>query len=302
MADGNYTRRSVLRRGSAAVGAGALASLAGCTDAVNSVVGGGGDYQSWLPEPGEIGDRDHLSFTYLDLAAFANNEDELSDETADGIETVESYWDPINVDWDEASSVLLVSEVVVAEAEYDIEDAVEDLEDADFDEETDHEGYRIFVREGRGIGVGNGRIITTTPFSRLEDPEDVIETIIDVNNGEEDRYVDESDDMATLVDALGSGASVSGRTTEEPGEPRPESGSFDEMVARGSRGRINGETSNRKYVVVYEDENGVDLDELEEWVDANDGSDERFDDLDDIEYDQQGRKGIITGTIDTDEI
>lgn len=299
MTDRERTRRSVLRGASVAVGAGALASLAGCTDAVNSIVGGGSDYQSWLPDPGTISDRDHYSFGYADTAVLADNEDELDDGTADNLGFLEGYWDPVDVGWDETSWVLSGSYVVV-EADYELEDVIDDLEDDDYDDEDEYEGFRIFEKEGHGIAVGNGMILAMDDVS--EDPADEIEELIDVGNGEEDRYAEEEADMSALVDALGGGAFVTGETMDEPDEEMPEAGVFDEMVAKGSTTSIDGDTASETYAVVYDSESDVDLDDLEAWVDENDGSDEEFDDLDDIEYNQNGRVGLISGTIDTDEI
>lgn len=111
--------------------------------------------------------------------------------------------------------------------------------------------------------------------------------------------------MQTLVDELGTATFVSGDTQEEPDDPDPENGRFDNAVAEGDLSNIDGETIDRKWVIVYEEEDDVDLDDLEEYVDANDSSADDgynpFDDVDDISYNKSGRMGIITGTTDADE-
>lgn len=303
MSDNDHTRRSVLRRAGTAVGAGALASVAGCVDSLPGLGSGGTSYETWLPEPDTVTSGDHSSFWFLDTATFESNEDELDDSMVDTLESIEQVWQPVGVDWDETSTILLLDNVVpVVEADFETEDVVDDLEDEDFDEDDEYEGYRLFERDTRGFAVGNGRLIAIGQFIRSEDPIDDLEAIIDVNNGEEDRYVDEVEEMSVLVDELGNGTSINGRTLDAPDEPAPEQGVFDEMVAEGHASSINGETADETYVIVYDSEDDVDLDDLEDWVDENDGSDQQFDDLDDIEYTQKGRKGVITGTLDTDEI
>lgn len=300
MSDRGQTRRSVLRGAGAAVGAGALASIAGCMDSIPGV-GSGGQYSQWLPEPGEIGDQDHYSFTYFDTAVLADNEDELADDTVDSVESIEQFWDPVDVDWDETSWFLYGTHVVVA-ADYELEDVVDDLEDDDYEEESEYEGYQIFEKEGRGVAVGNGMIASTGLFDVSEDPADDLEELIDVSNGEEDRYVEEEADMGALVDELGGGTFVTGQTLAEPDRENPAAGAFDDMVAKGNVTSVDGEVADQKYVVVYDNERDVDLDDPEEWVEANDSRDEEFDDLDDVEYSQNGRLGLVTGTIDTDDI
>jgi hypothetical protein len=74
------------------------------------------------------------------------------------------------------------------------------------------------------------------------------------------------------------------------------------MVADGSTTTIDGETADRTWVVIYESADDVDLDDLADWVDENDGDGGTFDDVDDIGYSRNGRAGIVTGTSDTDDL
>ena len=300
MSDGEYTRRTVLRRGTAAVSAGALASIAGCGGS-NPLGGGGGAYANWLPVPDEIGDSDHYSFTYLDMETIESNEDNL-DEDSFGLDTIESFWDPLGFDWEDTSTLLIVSQVTIIEAEFSREDAVSDLEDEDFEEDTDHEGYTIFLgpSESRAFAVGDNTALIGGGYG-IEDPVDQLEVVIDAQNGNEDRYGDENEDMSALLGELG-GTLDSGSTLEESDNDNPESGAFENMVAQGRTATINGETSDREWVIVYDEQDDVDTGDLEDWVDANDSDDGEFDGVDDISYNQNGRKGIITGTIDTDDL
>jgi hypothetical protein len=298
MFDGEYTRRTLLRQAAVTAGAGTVASTAGCSG-LNPLGGGGGAYASWLPVPDELGDSDHYSFTYLDMETVESNEDDLDDDSFDP-DSIETFWEPLGFDWEDTSTLLIVSQVTVIEAEFSREDAVSDLEDEDFEEDTDHEGYTIFLgpSESRTFAIGDNTVLLAGGYG-VEEPVDQLEVVIDANNGNVDRYGDENEDMSALLDELG-GTLDSGNTMEESDSDNPESGAFENMVAWGRTSTINGETSDRKWVIVYDEEDDVDTGDLEDWVDAN--SDGEFDGVDDISYNQNGRKGIVTGTSDTDEL
>lgn len=298
MGEGQLTRREMMRQGGAAVGAASLLGTAGCLDSIPFI--GGAKYKSWLPAPDVLGDGDHYSFQYINLKQVANNEDEFSDETVDGFSNIEQLWSPIDLDWDEANWVLAFQGSYVVNAGYDQDSVAGDLEDEDFSDDTDHEGYTIYLgpNERRAFAIDGSNIVLVGG----EDPVDNAEAVIDTDNGNEDRYVDESDDMNTLVGALGSGTTVSGRTMEEPSEENVESGRFENMVAGGQSTSVNGSTSNGKYVVVYEDSSDVDTGDLEDWVEASQDNDGQFADWEDLNYNSNGRKGVIKASIDTDEL
>lgn len=300
MSDGRYTRRGMLRRSAATVGAGTLLGVAGCSS-VNPFGGGGGVYANWLPVPDDIGDSDHYQFIYLDTENLEANEDELPDNF--DLSFFESRWNPVDIDWEDTSTILSFDSIVIADAEFTREDAVEDLEDEDFEEDTDHEGYTLYLgpNELQAFALNDSYVLVAFG-AYTSDPIEMLEAVIDANSGEAERYGEDSEDMSALVDALGGGSVVTARTTEEPDNDNPEAGRFDHMVARGNEATIDGDTADRRWVVVYESAEDVDTGDLEDWVDANDGSDETFDDVDDISFNQNGRLGVISGTSDTDDL
>ena len=298
MSDGEYTRRTLLRRWTAAISAGALANIAGC-GGLNPLGVFGGAYAHWLPAPDELGDSDHYSFTYLDMETIESNEDNIDGDSF-GMDTIDSFWDPLSFDWGDTSTLLLVGQVVVIEAEFSREDAGSDLEDEDYEEATEYEGFTVFLgpNESDAFALGDNTVLRGGGYG-VEDLVDQLEVVIDAQNRNADHYGDENEDMSTLLDELG-GTLDSGSTMEESDSDNPESGAFENMVAQGSTATINGETSDRKWVIVYDEQDDVDTGDLEDWVDAN--SDGEFDGVDDISYNQNGRKGIITGTSDTDDL
>ncbi|WP_276252049.1 hypothetical protein [Haloarcula rara] len=306
MTERTFTRRTMLRRSLATAGAGALVGAAGCSSIPNPL-GGNTPYANWLPVPDDISDDDHYSFTYLNLDDIESNEDELDDESFD-TSNFEGTWAPVDIDWEDVSGVTTIGiggflglGGLIVEAEFDRDDAISDLEDEDFEEDSEHEGYTLMLgpEESQAYAVGDGALVSA-PAS--EGDTGTVEAIVDAKTGNGDRYGDENDDMGELIDALGGGTIIDGRTMDEPDEAEPAEGTFDAMVASGQRAKINGESTDLKHVVVYESEDDVDTDDLEEWVTENDGDDGQFENLEDISYDSNGRKGIITGTGDTDEL
>jgi len=310
MFDRTYTRRAMLRRSLATAGAGAIIGAAGCSSLPNPL-GGGASYANWLPVPDDVSDSDHYSFSYINMNAVESNEDAFDDDSVDP-STFEGFWDPLDLDWEDTSSVITLGfgrfgfGGLVVEADYNRDDQISELEDEDYDEDSEYEGFTIMLSENeeRAIALnGNAAVLTSATDSSGDTGDtDRVEAVIDAKRGNEDRYGDDSEDMSLLLDRLGGGTFVNGRTMEESDDDNPEGGRFDAMVARGSRTKVNGETAKQKWVVVYDSEDDVDTGDLEDWVDENDGGGDQFDDVSDLSYNQNGRTGIITGTVDTDEI
>jgi len=314
MSNREYSRRTVLRRSIATAGAAGLVSTAGCSSVPNPF-GGSPPYASWLPAPGDLGDADHYRFNYLNMGQIESNEDQFSSDSFDP-SSFEEFWAPLNINWEDTSHITTfgglfgVSGGIAVEADYNQDDAVSTLEGEDFEQDSEYDGYSIMLGgDGQRIYAVDGSAVIITSASGSSDggtssdgSTDRVETIIDAKAGDTDRYGDASDDMSTLTGELGGGTLVSGGTMEAPDEADVENGRFENMVARGSRIEANGDTADAKYAVVYESESDVDTAELEAWVDANDGSDGQFADLNDPSYDSNGRTGVITGTVNTSDI
>ncbi|WP_332898870.1 hypothetical protein [Haladaptatus sp. CMSO5] len=293
----------MLRSTGLLVGAGAMGGLAGCSSI--PFVGGDTSWTNWLPEPGTFRNQDHYQTYYIEPQDIAEYEDELDD----GYDLFEDFFSPpgaLDVDFDEVEGMVIAPTMRVFMGSFTVEDVVNELEDADFDEDDEYEGYTLFLgpEENFGSRAAAGVSDSTLLYgSASEDgPIDGLETLIDTSNGEEDRYMAESEDFATLVDELGGGHFLYAITHEETEIDDPENGQFEHEVARGARIQFDAETSSRKWVRVFEEADDVDLGDVEDWVDENDGSDEAFDDYDDISVSQSGRAAVVTGTIDTDDV
>lgn len=285
------------------VGAGAMGGLAGCSSI--PFVGGDTSWTNWLPEPGTFRNQDHYETYYIEPQAIAEYEDDFDD----GYDSLEDFFSPpgaLDVDFDEVERMVLTSTMRVYMGSFTVEDVVDELEDEEFDEEDEYEGYTLYLGPEEGFSQQVAAAVSENTLlygtSAEDGPVDGLETLIDTSNGEEDRYVAESEDFATLVDELGGGQFVFGSTHVEAGTDDPENGQFEHQVAVGSQIQVDGETSSRKWVRVFQEADDVDIDDVEDWVDENDGNNEAFDDYDDIAVSQSGRAAVVTGTIDTDDL
>lgn len=299
-------RRTLLRTVGGTVVAG---TLTGCIGGVPLRGGGAvtGSFWQWLHEPGEVLDVDHYRVLSVDSSAFLDHESELPDSAFDTIEsTVEQFSDVVDLDFDETQYFYRTNVGEILSGSLDVDDAEDELEDADFDDETEHESYTIYVSadERQAVGVNGEQAVRTrrsNPVTR-EGPVDVLETMIDVSRGEEDRYRQSNDALNRLSAKVPTGALLQAETFDERRDTNVNSGTFEGSVASGSALSLNGETATGTWVVVFEDEGELDEDDLQDWTDEADDTGEVFDEYDDLSVSTDGRIATVSGTIDTDDL
>lgn len=302
MSGGDPTRRAVLAR---SVAAAAAVASTGCSTPFGS--GGNTDvFTKWLPAPSALRNGDHYRFDYYDLATLAAQREHLGGEPT----VFERTWDPVELAWDDATAVVTVGSVDVVTAEFDRDAAVSDLRAAGYDRAGEYRGYARYRNEETGtvFALTDGTLLVSTIDrygAASTDPTERIEAVVDAATGDADRYTGVDEDMGTLVEALGTGTLVGGRTMAEPDAAAARSGRFENLVAEGARSVVDGATVEEKWVYVYDRPRDVDTATLEAYVAANDNSSEgvdaRFAGVEDIDYATEGRKGIITGTRDAGE-
>jgi hypothetical protein len=203
------TRRNLLKAGAGMATTGALASLAGCSGQIPEgipIIGGGGGasafYRQDLYAPGTVSDRSHYRFGALTPMAIAENEDEFDDGTFESLETyIESKFGNHNLDMDEIETLSSVDggAVTVITGDYTAEDIADELEDNEFDDETETDnGYTIYL---------NASAQTCTAVSS--------EAIFTIHNG----------------NALSAGSPIQvGETTDEGTTPTPAGPAADRNV------------------------------------------------------------------------
>ena len=299
----DLSRRDTLRIGAATAGLGVIGGLSGCSS-IPFLGGGSSAYDSWLPEPGVIvEDTDHYSFSYSDAKAIRNNEDNFDEDVFETYESTEDSFplEQMNVDFDEVNSQISVkgSNGVIT-GKFKKDEVGSELEDDDFEEDGDHEGYTLYTKqESQGVAVKKNEAVYAQMgfFSGGDNtPTDVLEALIDTKKGNEERYAKAEEDFKTLIGKLGSGTLVYGGTQEEPDETNADAGRFEGAVARGSKLTVNGETSKAKRIVVFNSKDDIDMNDVEDWTDSD-----AFDDYDNVNSSKNGRAVVVTAKIDTDD-
>ncbi|MBX0286674.1 hypothetical protein EGH22_10070 [Halomicroarcula sp. F28] len=304
MSGSNPTRRAMLARGLAATGA--VVASAGCSSLFGSDSGDTAVFTQWLPAPAALNNADHYRFDYYDLATLAANRDSLGGEPT----VFERTWQPVGLGWADATAVVAVGSVDVVTAEFDREAAVSDLRGAGYDRAGEYKGYARYRNPETGtvFAIADGTLLVSAMDRYAPDavdPSDRLQTVVDARTGDVDRYAEASEDMGALVEALGAGTLVRGKTMDDPEGTTARSGRFENLVAEGARSVVDGGTVEEKWVYLYDRPRDVDTATLERYVEDNDNSsgevDAQFGAVEDISYTQEGRKGIITGTRDAGE-
>jgi hypothetical protein len=290
----DVSRRETLRLGAAAAGLGAVGSLSGCSQIKSAVPFiGGASYKQWLPAPDALGDSDHYYFSYTNYKQIRNNEDNFDEDVYEDYEN-EAETDLLGVDIediDETISLGFGSAAVIV-GSFDKEDVTDELEDNDFEDEDEQGNYTIYEAEN-----GNGAVAVKGGTVVYGDDSDAVETILDTKNGDEDRYVGENDEFKELVNKIGSGTEVSGRTQEEVDETDEDYGEFEGAVASGRTDTVSGETTKVKHVTLFDDADDIPQDEYEDYIDDSD----YWDELDNVSVSKNGRAMVVTGQLDTDD-
>ncbi|WP_436932601.1 hypothetical protein [Halosimplex halobium] len=169
------------------------------------------DYAAWLPAPAAL-DRDHYAFTSAAPAALVDRASDLGDGAVEtfrggsGVPGVESYADT-------ASFVQLGLGVLVFDGGVDRGAAAEGLRSQGYSETETAHGFAVFAQEGGGAAaLGESALVTAPAFNDRDRATATVEAILAARTGDGERYVDASADCARLVDALGSGHILAGRT------------------------------------------------------------------------------------------
>ncbi len=299
MTDG-FDRRSVLRGIAAGVVAGSTTGLAGCGGLPINPGGPGGSSAdaSYLFEPGTVADGDHYTVRFADPATVAEFDGDLSDETVASIEDRAAWlYEATDTDFDEASSQLTFRTVAVVAVDHDEEAVADELDDDDFDEDSEDEnGYRVFVsaEERFAVAFDGSVVIGAQPTSGESDPVNIVEEVIDAEAGDADRYADESEAFAGLLDELDGDVFVGG-AHEATDETDAEGGRFEGEVARGLTASLDEDTTDVRLVLAFDDEDDVATDDVEEWTGAD-----AFEDWDDVSVDAGGAVVTVSATLDTD--
>lgn len=298
MTDRRVPRRTVLRTGAGGVAAAALSGLAGCGDLFPGGDEGRSAYTEWIAEPGTYTDQEHIGFDYFEPATLSQYDDELGVfyETYEGAAAVPPLREAADVDFDEIDAVTRLTLVTVLEVDYDRGAVADELEADGFVDEADHEDYTIYLADDESFGVGiDGSTLVVGRGAEDLAPEEVVERTVDTANQEEDRYVDEDEAFAEITDAVGSEMLVFGSRYDPVEETRIEQARFEGGVGNAETFQVDGETTDTTEVFLFEDDDDVDEDVVEDYVDEVTA----YEDHDRTTISADGRLVEITGSVDT---
>ena len=294
------------RRMTRLTGLGLTTTIAGCLGVgTGSVfgVGDGGPYQEWLTEPDALLDRDHASYSVLEVSEFYEYEAEFDEDWFDEMESSLEELAFGELDADELSRAIVRQPTVVLFGSFDIDDVIEDIDDdvTELDDEGDYEGYTVYTGESRemALGVREGVLVIARNSAGGNDAEELVEIVIDTKRGDEPRYVDESEDFDALVGDLGGGTALWIGTYEELSNPNFDF--LDDIVGNGYAWTVDGPTTELHGRFLFEDDHDVDTDAFEEWHrrQADDGF---LDDYESVRFRQEGRTLAFRARIDTDDL
>lgn len=294
-------RRNFVRTGVAGAASLGALSLTGCSQ-LPGIGASGGSYTKWLHEPGELGGGDHYSVSVFKPQQIISNEDVFDEDRVDNMEdNYDDTLDPTGVDADQVGQVINTNSSTIFTGGYPAQEVMEELDDNDFDDEEEVGGFTIYANDDERLAWSvSSNVLIQTWSAGGDTAVETAETVVEVGSGDESRYAEENEGMAILTSNLGNGFALFAYTYEESDTDNPEQANFEHSVGIGVRGKRNGDTVNVKYVVAYEDSDDVDTDDLEDWIDEQE--DGTFDDVDDLSTNASGRAGVITGTMDADDV
>ncbi|MDY7082946.1 MAG: hypothetical protein SXQ77_11235 [Halobacteria archaeon] len=133
-------------------------------------------------------------------------------------------------------------------ADYSPSKAVNSLESENYEKQTDYSGYEIYSKRissttVHAVGVGDKHLLGGASSERGKAVENV-RKLTDSNRGSTQRYYEEEQGFAELVNQLGDGTQVTGRVSGGRG--------YQNEFARGNGVAINGETTQNKLVIVFD--------------------------------------------------
>ncbi|MBX0285137.1 hypothetical protein EGH22_02250 [Halomicroarcula sp. F28] len=336
----DITRRKLMRVGAGATALGAVGSLSGCSAIQDLIPGGGGagisSYSNWVYEPDTFeSDAEGINvFAFSTKKALSNsgnlNEDFLLSLKSNSSRQLGIRAENINMGMSVPDGSIVTgsfdTESIKAELESSRETPTESgfgsNDDStagyEYESETTHEGYEIYVRAdqeepGRAYAIGDGTIVQGNRVSNdgnesdSVSAEDVAKGIIDTGESGDNRLVDNNEEFKTLVDSTDKGVSISlDLYDDEVGsEDGPDedvrSREFDGLIGYGQADTFNGDTTKIQYVFVFGSEGDVNEGDIEEWVEANDTGEGNLSELRDIKINTDGNTATVTGKIDTIE-
>lgn len=271
------------------------------TDSVGFDEAFDGDYGSvatWLPAPSVL-DVDPYRVNSMVPAALAEMSDYLEDGT---LESITAIFDELAVDTLEPGAIdrLVVARYgdvtspnapssLVLEGAVDPAAADTMLEEGGYERVRSDEGYDYYDGEDAAYALADGVLIASLGTGTLE----IVEGIVDAEEGRVRRYGDENEGIERLAERLPMGhIAFAGPNTDTTGETP-----IGRSVADGSVMQVVGERTREGVVLVFEDGTTLDEDDVETLLDET----ESLRSLSNVRHEIEGPVLRIHGSRPTDE-
>jgi hypothetical protein len=332
------SRRTFLR----ASGLSALLGLAGCTGVLEddeslAEASGQPEYSSWLYDPKDLLGIDTRGFASYDVESVMEQRDELPEDPFQGLEEANQELEGIDLteighmtlvggsslDFardDSATGPSSAGASFVVEGTFDVDEIqtqIEEESDSSAEYETgSYEGYELYYGDD-----GNEYSDTTVAFAldsehvlvgMIEDADvsgrDAVETMIDADQGDADRYYDQSEYAQLLIDQLGEATVIMGAqfdlgtiVRDQISDERART-LVDGLYAAGMAGTLNGETTDNEIILAYDEETEVPADTARDLVDeAREQSPRAFENVEDVSVSGGDRTLTISMTVNAAE-
>jgi hypothetical protein len=317
----------------------ALLGLAGCTGVLEddeslADASGQPEYSSWLYDPKDLLGIDTRGFASYDVESVMEQRDELPEDPFQGLEEANEELEGVDLteigqltavggsslDFardDSASGPSSAGASFVVEGSFDVDEIqtqIEEESDSSAEYETgSYEGYELYYGDD-----GNDYNNTTVAFAidsehvlvgTIEDSDvtgrDAVETMIDANQGNADRYYDQSEYAQLLIDQLGEATVLMGAqfdlgtiVRDQISDERART-LVDDLYAAGIAGTLNGETTDNEIILAYDEEAEVPVDTARDLVDeAREQSPQAFENVEDVTVSGSDRTLTISMTVD----
>jgi hypothetical protein len=214
-------------------------------------------YTEWLPAPSTIEFVDETGYAFLGIAPAQLVElgDALGDGATGGL-TRETPNPGLETLADATVVLQFARSATLYETTFDRGAVETEFEELGFTAADTHRGFTIFTpgtdaagSATRANAVGDGVVVNVGQFSSEEevDKRPAVEAILDAKSGNAERYTDAVPECARLVEALGNGHVVAGRTHET-------GATFDGAVAGGTSNHVAREESRVRASIVFDGE------------------------------------------------
>jgi hypothetical protein len=213
----------------------------------------------------------------------------------------------------------------------DIEDAIDQAneeagsEENQLEEEDEYEGYTVFAQESSYEPYGsdvtvvnsaavafNSKFIVVGGLTGEEDQAralDAVETMIDRNNGDADKWTKENDDANELVNNIGDTTVAAGAIWEQDLSDLARGNAEDEvtevledLVGAGQASKLKSETVETKIVLVYDDKDAADKETVQEFVEYSRDQSDAADELEEPSVSKKGRSVVIKTSAEIEEL